>query len=179
MTHDVVVSNADLAQRIVFLKTIADLVDAELKATKMLAADQFQKGDSSTARSREDVKLGRVVKTDPKPVSRIVDEDALDAYLRAEYADVLIPSLTLGDPAEIVPILRDAGREDLFSVSESVPGWLVHQAEAEALAGKPIPGIEVHTPPGWIQVKVEQAAKDAAKHLLAGAQAQLGIEATR
>lgn len=159
-------TGSELARRLVFLKTIADLVDTELKTLKSEAMARFDKGMSIPARSDEDVKLGQVLRTDPKPVAVITDEEALEEYVLVNYPDEVESQLTLGDPAEVVPILMDAGRLDLFSEDRYVPDFLMRQMEAEALSGKKIPGIEVRTPGGWMQVKVEHAAKVAARELL-------------
>lgn len=159
-------TGSELARRLVFLKTIADLVDTELKTLKSAAMEKFDKGMSIPARAEDDVKLGQVLRTDPKPVPVIVDGEALDEYAFAHYPNEVGAHLTLGDPAEIVPILMEAGRADLFSQERFVPDYLIRQLEAEALSGKKIPGIEVRTPGGWMQVKVEHTAKAAVRELL-------------
>lgn len=159
----------ELARRLVFLKTVADLVDKELRTLKSAAMEQFAKGMSIPARTDEDVKLGQVIRTDPKPVAAIVDEDALTDYILTQHADETEAVLSLGDPAEIVPILRDAGRDDLFAEERVIPDHVIQRMETLALSGNRVPGIEVRTPHGWMQVKVEHAAKDAARKLLADA----------
>lgn len=179
MTHDIDIPPGDLARRIVFLKTVAEIVEGELTKAKRLAALQFSKGMSVAARSEDDVKLGKVAMTDPKPVAAIVDEEQLAKHIFQTRPDECVTSVTLGDPAQIVPILIDAGRTDLFDGIETIPDWLFQEMEAQALAGTAVPGIEVRVPAGYITVRVEQAAKDAARELLAAAPIQLGIEATR
>lgn len=174
-------TDGDLAIQIVLLKTLADVVLDEIKRAKEVAADQYPKGASVPARTDSidgDIKLGRVTKTDPKPVATVVDADALDAYIRTEHYEELHHGVELGDLGEILAILKDQGRSDLFAPTEEVPEWLRKQMLAAALAGKAIPGVEVRRPPGVVSATKERAAVELVRRLLAGAPVQLlGIEA--
>lgn len=179
MSNDIELSNTQLAQRLVFLRTVADVVETELKAVKAQATLQWRKGDTSTVRSADDAKLGQVTRTDPKPVAAVVDEELLAKYIFQTRPDDCVTSVTFGDPAQIVPILIDAGRTDLFAGVETIPDWLFQEMETRALAGESVPGIEVRTPPGWIQVRTGSQIKDAVRALLNAAPTQLGIEAAQ
>ncbi|MFI7191426.1 hypothetical protein ACIBQ0_16965 [Nocardia nova] len=173
-------TDSDLAYRIVLLKTLADLVNQEFRDAKALAAEQFAKGASIPARTdNDDVKLGRVTKSDPKPVAEIVDRDELDAYIRDQHPDKLERRVVLGDIAEVLPILIDAGRMDLFTEVEDIPDWLVGQMKAAALNGRPIPGIALRRPDGVVSARTERAAETAVRQLLSGARVPLlrGLEA--
>lgn len=172
-------TDSDLAYRIVLLKTLADLVNQEFRDAKSLAAEQFAKGASIPARTDNDVKLGRVTKSDPKPVAEIVDRDELDAYIRDQHPDKLERSVVLGDVAEILPVLIDAGRADLFTEVEDIPDWLVGQMKAAAVTGRPIPGIALRRPEGVVSARTERAAEQTVRQLLSGARVPLlrGLEA--
>lgn len=165
-------TDSDLAVRIVMLKALTDLLNREFKAAKAIAAQQYPKGTAIPARSADDMKLGRVSKSDPKPDATVSDYDALDAYIRERHADKLTRRLELGPAEEIVPILIDAGRRDLFREVEIVPRWLIDQMEKEALS-KPIPGITVFRPDGVVSARTEPAAVEAVKQLLAAAPVRL------
>lgn len=169
---------ADLAKKIVLLKTLADLVNDELRHTKILAASKYPKGASIPARTDSDEKLGRVTKSDPKPVARVTDQEALDAYIRAEFPDKLEHDVRLGDMGEVLAALIDAGRKDLITETEVIPPYLDAQVLASALTGKPVPGVTVVRPDGVVSARVERAAIELVRNLLAGAPVQLlGIEA--
>ncbi|MFJ4653802.1 hypothetical protein ACIP5Y_21255 [Nocardia sp. NPDC088792] len=179
MSNDVDIPRGDLARRIVFLKTISDLVGEELNKAKRLAVIRFQKGSSEPARDANDVKLGNVSKSDPKPVAAVVDDERLAEHILQTRPDECITEVRLGDTAQIAAVLTDAGRTDLFTAVKTIPGWLYQEMEAKALAGTSVPGIEVRTPAGYITVRLEQAAKDAVRELLAASPIALGIEAVR
>lgn len=166
-------TDADLAYRIVLLKTLQDLVIAEFKAAKQIADEQFPKGVGIPARTDGDVKLGKVSKSDPKPVADVVDRKALDEHIRAEYADKLESRVELGDIAQIIPVLLDAGRTDLFTEVEVIPDYLYGLAKAAAIKGKPVPGVEVRTPPGTVSARAEVAAQQEVRRLLSGARVPL------
>jgi hypothetical protein len=174
-------TDSDLAMKIVLLKTLADLVLDEFKAAKAIAADQYPKGLSISARtdsSDGDVKLGKVSKSDPKPVAEIVDRDELDDYIRAEYPDKLEHNIRLGDLGEILAILKDLGREDLFTEIKAIPEYLHTQMLTAAVGGRPIPGVALRRPAGVVSATKERAAVEMVRRLLSGAPVQLlGIEA--
>lgn len=174
-------TDGDLAIQIVLLKTLADVVLDEIKSAKEIAADQYAKGASVPARTDSfdgDIKLGRVTKSDPKPVAEVTDPAALDAYIRAEHYEQLSHGVELGDLGEILAILKDQGRSDLFTSTEAIPPWLYKQMLAAALAGKPIPGVQVRRPSGVVSATKERAAVELVRRLLSGAPVQLiGIEA--
>lgn len=171
-------TDADLAYKIVLLKTLADLVLEEFARIKEVAAEQLPKGASIPARTGDDVKLGRVTKSDPKPVAQIVDRDELDDWIRTQYPDKLDTRAELGDLGEVLAVLKDAGRNDLFSIVTEIPAHLYKQAEAMAANGRPIPGIAIRRPPGTVSARKEVAAEYVVRQLLSGSPVPLlGIEA--
>lgn len=171
-------TDADLAYKIVLLKTLADLVLEEFAHAKAIADEQLAKGAGIPARTADDVKLGRVTKSDPKPVPKIVDRDELDEWIRTQYPDKLVKRAELGDLGEILALLKDSGREDLFTVVSDIPDYLYKQAEALAKNGRPVPGIELRTPKPVVSARSEIAAEYVVRQLLAGAPVPLlGIEA--
>lgn len=158
-------TDADLAYRAVMLKAAADLILDEFKAVKALAVEQFQKGDSKTARIG-DQKLGRVTKSDPKPVATVTDQAEFEAYLSVKYGDTITTTVQLGDVAEIAAVLADHGHEDLFTVVETIPDWVRQERLKAALAGEHVPGVTVSTPEGVVSARTEQAAKDRVVQML-------------
>lgn len=178
MTDIQAFTDGDLAYKIVLLKKLADMVLAELDHAKQIAALQYPKGTSIPARGDEDVKLGRVSKTDPKPVAKVVDQAALEEWIRTEFPDKLDTRVELADMGELLAFLKDSGRTDLYTEVQEVPAHLFKQAEALAVRGRPVPGIELRRPPGVMQVRTEIAAEYVVRQLLAGSPVPLlGIEA--
>lgn len=171
-------SNADRAYKIVMLKTLIDLVMEEFKREKQVMGQLISRGDGVAARTPDDRKLGRVTKSDPKPVAVISDLDALEEWLRTQYPDKLEHRVSLGRVDEILPILIDAGRRDLFTDTEVVPDYLVGQAKTLAAQGRPIPGITVQPGNAVVSATKEIAAEYEVRSLLSGARVPLlGIEA--
>lgn len=171
-------TDQDLAYKIVLLKALTDLVLAEFDQAKRIADEQFAKGTSIPARTTADEKLGRVTKSDPKPVADVVDADALDKWLRTEYTDQLISTSELADLGEVAAALVDAGRGDLIRTMTTVPAHLVGLAKTRALRGEAVPGVAVRTPRGTVSARTERAAVDTVRQLLAGSPVPLlGIEA--
>ncbi|BAD56331.1 hypothetical protein [Nocardia farcinica] len=171
-------TNADLAYKIVLLKTLADLVLEEFKQAKAIMGEQIARGDSIAARTLDDRKLGKVTKSDPKPEAVVKDRDALDAWLRVEFPDKIETRVELGRLDEVLAVLIDAGRQDLIGQVEVVPDHLVGVAKAAALKGREVPGIEVVPGKPVVSARAELAAHYVVRELLSGAQVPLlGIEA--
>lgn len=171
-------TDSDLAYKIVLLKTLTDLVLDEFARAKAIAAEQMPKGASIPARTGEDVKLGKVTKSDPKPVAEIVDRDELDEWIRTQYPDKLDTRIELGDMGEILAVLNDLGRDDLFTTVTEIPAHLRKQAQTMAINGRLIPGIALRRPPGVVSARREIAAEYVVRQLLAGSPVPLlGIEA--
>lgn len=159
-------TDGDLSLRIVLLKALLDEVQVELTAVKTVAAGRWAKGSTLPARSPDDVKLGRVTKSDPKPVARITDRDAFERYVYAEHADEVDTVIVLGDVGEILPILIAAGREDLFTAVQKIPDSLVARLEKRALSVD-VPGITVRKPEGVVSAAPAGAAREMVRRLLA------------
>lgn len=174
-------SNADHSYKIVLLKTLMDLIGAEFDQSKGVAGEQMLKGETVPARvllDGQDIKLGSINKSDPKPRAEVRDPAALDAYIMAEHADKLVRKAELADPGEVIPVLIDAGRADLFTEVDVIPDWLRKQVLTSALKGADVPGVIVRTPGGTVSARAELAAEYVARRLLSGARVPLlGIEA--
>lgn len=179
MTEEIqALTNSELAYKIVLLKTLADLVLEEFAAAKAVMGEQIARGDSVAARTSDDRKLGKVTKSDPKNVAVIEDVAALEEWIRTEYPDKLGSEVELGRADEIVPILIEAGRRDLFTDEEVIPDYLYGQAKHAALRGRPIPGIAVRPGKSTVSATKEIAAEYVVRSLLAGSPVPLlGIEA--
>lgn len=166
-THEIEAwTDSDLTVRIVLLKALLDEVTAEFVAMKTLAGERWAKGSTLPARNGQDVKLGRVTKSDPKPVARVTDREAFEAYVYAEHPGELDTVVTLGEVGEILPILIDAGRTDLFTEDTVIPAALIARLEKAALT-QPIPGITVRFPEGVVSAAPAEAAKHTVKRMLA------------
>jgi hypothetical protein len=171
-------TNSDLAYKIVLLKTLADLVLEEFAHAKAVMGEQIARGDSVSARTTDDRKLGKVTKSDPKHAATITDLTALEEWIRAEYPDKLSTEVELGRTDEILPILISAGRRDLFAETEVIPDFLFGLAKAAAVRGRPIPGITVTPGKPVVSATKEIAAEYVVRELLSGARVPLlGIEA--
>ena len=172
-------TDSDLAYRIVLLKTLNDLVTREFREAKALAAEQYPKGASIPARTDTDLKLGRVTKSDPKPSATVVDEDAFEAWIRAEHPEKLEHRVQLTDLGEVLALLIAQDRKDLIAESFEVPDWLRTNALAQAIKGTQVPGVVVARPDGVVSATREYAAVVLVQQLLAGARVPLirGIEA--
>lgn len=181
MTNEIqAYTDADLAYRIVLLKTLLDLVTQEFREAKALAAEQFPKGASIPARTDSDLKLGRVTKSDPKPTATVVDEVAFEAWIRAEQPDKLEHRVRLGDVAQVLAVLVDQDRKDLIIESYEVSEWLRSNMLTSALRdSRDIPGVVVTRPAGIVSATREHAAAELVRQLLSGARVPLirGIEA--
>lgn len=162
----------DLAMRIVMLKALSDLVNVELSAAKTLAATQFSKGATEPARTVDDVKIGSVNKSDPGKVAKVTDMAALEEYIYSHHEQDLCEGVEFAAAGELMVALIEAGREDLFTRVTEIPDWLIGQLKKRALT-TPIPGITVHTPAGVVSVRVESAARENVKQLLAAAPVRL------
>lgn len=166
MSNDIqAYTDGDLAYRAVMLKAAIDLIMDEFEAVKAIAGEQFEKGDSKAAR-QGDVKLGRVSKSDPKPVATVTDRAEFEAYLSVKYGDTVTTTVELGDVAEIAAVLMDTGHEDLFTVVETIPDWVRQERLKAALAGEFVPGVTVSSPEGVVSARPEPAAKAAVRALL-------------
>lgn len=175
-------TDGDISYRIVMLATLVDLALEELKRTKGIAASRYSKGTTIPAWTAnadgEDIKLGSVNKSNPKPKAEVRDAMALDAYIVAEFEDELERDVVLGDPGAILPVLIEAGRRDLFSEVRVIPDWLRKRVVTSALNGKDVPGVEVVRPSGTVSATKDRAAVEEVRRLLSGARVPLlGIEA--
>lgn len=172
-------TDGDLANRIVLLKTLLDLLTAEFRDAKELAAQRYLKGASIPARTDTDLKLGKVSKSDPKPTVTVVDEQVFDAWIRAEYPDKLHMDVEITDLAQVLAILVELDRHDLIKQSYVVPEWLRSNMLAAALTGREIPGLTVTRPAGVVSATSGPAAEQLVRRLLSGSPVQLlrGIEA--
>jgi hypothetical protein len=162
-------TDTDLAVRAVLLKTLADLVNAEFRTVKALAAEQFPKGASipaRTAKDQGDVKLGKLSKSDPKPTAQVTNIAEFEGWLRHKFSDKLEPRVILGEPSEICAVLQDHGHDDLYSIEEVIPDWLRNEWVTKAAGGEKVPGVTVSTPDGVVQARAEAAAKALVVELL-------------
>lgn len=180
MTEEIqLFTDADLAYKIVLLKTLLDLVTREFRETKAVAAEQYPKGASIPARTDTDLKLGKVSKSDPKPSATVVDAEAFDTWLMAEYPDKLQHQVELADFGEVLAVLIERERRDLIVESYVIPEWLRTNTLAAALNGREIPGVIVTRPPGVVSATAVPAAEQLVRRLLSASPVQLlrGIEA--
>ncbi len=145
------------------LKILGTVVREGTADRKTVATATMKKGDSIAARvdvDGRDVKLGKVTMTDPKPVGRVTDRDALDAWLTKHVEGAVIERPAFGPDAEVAAVLNEHAPHLLTFVAE-VAEWArsaaLFKAEAAHRAGsKPLaPGIEVTTPDGVVSVGKE------------------------
>jgi len=145
------------------LKILGVVVREGTTDRKAAATATMKKGDSIAARVEidgRDVKLGKVTMTDPKPVGRVTDRDALDAWLTKHVEGAVIECPVFGPAAEIAAVLNEHAPH-LLSFVDEVAEWAraaaVAKAEAAHREGSlPLaPGIEVNVPDGVVSVGKE------------------------
>jgi len=145
------------------LKILGTVVREGTADRKTVATVTMKKGDSIAARvdvDGRDVKLGKVTMTDPKPVGRVTDRAALDAWLTKHVEGAVIERPVFGPADEVAAVLNDHAPHLLSFVGE-VADWArsaaVTKAEAAHRAGSPplAPGIEVIVPDGVVSVGKE------------------------
>lgn len=95
--------------RLAYIAFISGAVAEADRETRSAARDLMRKGDSLTCWSPLDAtkKLLRTSMSNPKPVARVVDEAALDEWIRETYPDKVDTRETVvGTEAEVVKVLR-------------------------------------------------------------------------
>ncbi len=156
-------SPSSIAVDLFALKILGVVVREGTADRKAVATATMKKGDSIAARvdvDGRDVKLGKVTMTDPQPVARIADRDALDEWLTKHVEGAVIERPAFGPDAEVAAVLNEHAPHLLTFVAE-VAEWArsaaLSKAEAAHRAGsKPLaPGIEVTTPDGVVSVSKE------------------------
>lgn len=156
--------------RLAYIAFISGAVAEADRETRSAARDLMRKGDSLTCWSPLDAtkKLLRTSMSNPKPVARVVDEAALDEWIRETYPDKVDTRETVvGTEAEVVKVLRKHAPR-LLAKQTVVPGWAVNELLTRSKgAGEPVgfggecgedapPGIEVTVPAGVLSVTVDK-----------------------
>lgn len=134
-------------------------VAARIKTTKAVIGQRYPDGRKETFRSPlDDRKLGIVYRTDPDPVWKVTDREALHAELR-QFPGSLETVTEITDEAAAVEVLREHAPHllaDITRVSDSVVDAALAQSEA---TGTPAAaGIERVKPAGVLTVTVDKAA---------------------
>lgn len=152
------------------LKVLGVVVREGTADRKAAATANMKKGDSIAARvdvDGRDVKLGKVTMTDPKPVGRVTDRDALDEWLTKHVEGAVIERPAFGPDAEVAAVLNEHAPHLLTFVAE-VAEWaraaaLIKAESAHRAGSKPLaPGIEVTVPDGVVSVGKESPEARAA-----------------
>lgn len=155
-------------------------------AARHTAGENLSPGDSLTVRSVLDgTRYARVTMTDPKPVARVVDRDAVEGWaIDHDYGDKLVGRTEIVGPmSEVIAVLRQHAPH-LVDEVHSLPDWALHELRVRSEeAGEPVgwggemgehapPGIEVSTPRGVIQVRLESAVERVVADYLAAGRIQ-------
>lgn len=162
-------TDSQLATKAVILQQITKLIAGEIKSTKAIATDQYEKGDGKAARAEidgVDTKLGKLSKSDPAKVATVVDYPTFQAHLRAEYPDKLETEFELGDTSEIIPVLLEHAPHLLTKHENVIPGWLESNELKRALS-RPVPGVEVKAPVGVMSITTTPASEALVREMLA------------
>lgn len=161
-------TDSQLATKAVILQQIMKLIAGEIKSTKAIATEQYEKGDGKAARANVDgvdTKLGKLSKSDPAKVATVTDYAAFQAHLRAEYPENLETEFELGETSEIIPVLLKHAPHLVTAHENVIPGWL-ESNELKLALSRPVPGVEVKAPAGVMSITTTAASEKLVRGML-------------
>lgn len=168
------------AAQLIAAKTIADAVQDLRDGMGAEFAELVGVGGRATAATAGGVKLGAVTVTDPAPVWRVTDPDALRWWALEACPEQVQRSATLtGDLlAEVVAALPQhlADAVQGLARSEVRAGFVAALCKAGGVhvpTGEQVPGITEQPGRPVVQVRPTDAAKAAAAELVVGGRLQL------
>ncbi len=165
---------SSIAVDLVALKVLGTVVREGTIDRKIHADEVMAKGDNIAARATidgQDIKLGRVGKSDPKPVARIIDHAAFDRWLAEHVPDCVDQHPEFGPAEEVAAVLNEHAPH-LLSFPGSVADWArsaeLRNAEAAAKRGETpaADGVEVTIPDGVVSVRETPEARAAVLTLI-------------
>lgn len=171
----------DLALKVAALKVVSDYTKEAYDESRKRIATAMERGDRKMARAGG-VKLGAVSMSDPKPVARITDEQALTSWVLDNYPDAMESGYeVIGSLREIVDVLFEHAPHLLRKVARVDQDWLkavrLESAKLGAVVGPggevDVPGLEVFTPDPVVSCKPSEEALPAVVELFRSRQLSL------
>ena len=155
----------ELALQLVALRYAEQVVSPALKNLRDLGKDELVPKESIAAISPIDgTVLGKITRTNPEKVAKVVDEHALLAHLQATDPDSLEDTVeVVASNQQIVDVLV-AHAPHLLAPTVRIRDHARRDALARALKGTDVPGVKVAKPIGTVNVypdKAEAAAIEA------------------
>jgi hypothetical protein len=152
---------------------IAKVAASTEAAARAALAEHYDldEGDGITIRHPDTrAKLGKVTRSDPKPVAEVFSESALLEHGTKENPDGVASLFTVtGDPDDVVAVLLKHAPQ-LVTESTELRDWYRKELLASAVAGEAIPGVAVRTKPGVVSVTHAEGSLDQYRALMAAGQ---------
>jgi hypothetical protein len=153
----------ELALNVASLKVLSDYATNAYNAAREEIAPTLGRGDRVQVRSPlDDVKIGPVWKTDPKPHADVVDGGALLAWFQEHHPELVGSTYVVsGTDAEVVDALFKFAPH-LLKKSTAIKTEALRELRTNSVAlGQPVgpdgeadvPGLVVRTPPPVVQCK--------------------------
>ncbi|PWK81669.1 hypothetical protein C8D88_11680 [Lentzea atacamensis] len=149
-------SNESLAVKVAALKVVSDFTKERYDEARAEAGEHMTAGSRWMARSPiDDTKIGPVVKSDPKPVAKVVDPAALTEWMEQHYPENIKAGYEIAAvESEIVQVLFEHAPHLLKHRKVIKPEVIAEIKRESAVMGCPIgpggevdlPGIEIETP---------------------------------
>lgn len=158
---------SEVYEQLIALRVLKDLVaDADRKTRAKITLGKGSRETVWVIVEDEEVELGQVLRTKPKPEARVCDQVALDEWLTATQPNAVETTLEFTDVHQVAAVVAEAGRDDLIREQVRVPDWLREDAKRRALAGEPVPGVQVVVGEGTLTVRPSPVAPSAVEALI-------------
>lgn len=165
------------ALQLLVLKAVQDIVRHALVDPRAAMHEALSNGDRLSIVSPLDgADIGDVLRTKPKPVAEVTDQDALEAWLVEHYPELLEQrrGIAAHHLDEALDVLQEHAPHLVTVEDDTVPERLVSAVLAATLAaGRPtgpggeadVPGVKVERPPGVVTVRLADGGVDAVRQL--------------
>lgn len=158
-------SNEQLALRVAILKVLTDFTAQLYKEVRAEIAPVMARGDRLMARSPLDAntKLGAVTLTDPKPVARVTDRAAFEAWVTENYPGSIERDYEIiGSHQEVAAVLWENAPQLLKPIKKVDPGLEAQIRTDSQKLGAPIgpngeadvAGVSMFTPEAMVTCKM-------------------------
>lgn len=138
-------------------------------AARAVIDSRYPDGHRVTVRSPlDDAKLGTVYRTDPDPIWKITDRDALAEHLAQDPDNLEYVDDIAGSDTQVIEVLREHAPHLLARVERVTDTAVQAAVTASIQAGKPAaPGIERVKPRGNLVVRPDKGAHAAIERMVA------------
>jgi hypothetical protein len=165
-----------LARRLAVFKALEVYAKEQYDQVRAEMSARMARGDRLTALTEdEEVKLGVVSKTDPKPRALITNATALRQWIEATYPDHIVEDLdVIGSDEEVKEVLLQHAPALLRQVSKADPDIVRAILAVSAKAGTAVgpggeadvPGIEIDRAEGVVSCKPTDDALPVVREML-------------